>query len=65
MSTTIMKNRHGLCAASPLEAPYVLICDTHLWAAGSESRTEADRMAETKIEWCEDCLHEEIRKGES
>lgn len=63
MSTTIMKNRKNLCATSPLDAPYILICDKHSWAAGSESRQEAEHMAQWPTEWCEDCLHAEISES--
>jgi hypothetical protein len=63
MSTTIMKNRQGLSKATPDQAPYILICNEHDWAAGSESREEAKQMAEWPTEWCEDCLHAEIEQA--
>lgn len=60
MTTTIIKNRTGLCAATPQEAPYILICNEHHWAHGCGSRTEAAELYKLPTEWCEDCLFDEM-----
>lgn len=60
MSTTIMKNRTGLCQFTPAEVPYILVCDKHGWTATSDSRAEAEDLAEWPTEWCEDCLYHEM-----
>lgn len=60
MSTTIIKNRSGICEWTPAEVPFILVCDKHGWTTVSETRTEAEDMAEWPTEWCEDCLYEEM-----